>query len=84
MSLPGQLVGQNFARLDHNIIHVCFDIPTDLIKKALLDHTHDSGASILQTKRHGDIAETPERGDEGHLYFIWAKQTDLLVTRVCI
>ena len=42
------------------------------------------GIGILQTKWHGDIAKTPEWGDEGRFYFIGSIQMDLMIPGIRI
>ena len=71
-------------RLDHNVIHVCFHIPTDLSEQALLYHAHECGTSILETKGHSNIAKAPEWGDESCFYLIGPIQSDLMVPGICI
>jgi hypothetical protein len=52
--------------------------------QTLLHHAHESGAGVLETEWHGDIAETPEWGDKSCFYFIWPIQSDLVVPGVRI
>ena len=70
--------------LDHNVIHVCFHIPTDLSEQALLNHPHKCGSGNLQAEWHCDIIEAAKRGDKRCLYFVGSVQTDLVVPGVGI
>ena len=55
------------------------EIPAELRVCASLDCTLISGASILQTKRHGDITISPERGYECNFYLIFHSKFDLVI-----
>src|SRR3954468_484672 len=47
--------------------------------RAPLDCALVRGTSIFQTKRHGDITISPERGYESSLYLIFYSQFDLVI-----
>ena len=55
---------------------------TDLSEQALLNHPHECGADIFETKWHGDIAKAPKWGDESCFYLVGSVQTDLVVPEV--
>ena len=82
MSLQDQSAGRNLSELDHNIIHVCFHIPTDLSEQTLLNHPHECGSGILEAEWHGDITEAPEWSDESCFDLIGSIQTDMMVTGI--
>ena len=57
-------------RLNHDVIHVCFHILTDLSDQALMNHAHERGTSIIEAKGHSNIAKTPKQDDESRFYLV--------------
>src|SRR3954467_947606 len=55
------------------------EISAELGMSASLNCALISGTSILQTKRHGDIAISPERGYKCSLYLIFHSKFDLVI-----
>src|SRR3954462_6642178 len=56
------------------------EISAELSVRAPLNCALISGASILQTKGHGDIAISPKRGYENSLYLIFYIKFYLVIT----
>src|SRR4051812_10210874 len=54
-------------------------ISAELSVRAPLNCALISGASIIQTKRHGDITISPERVYENHLYLIFYNKFYLVI-----
>lgn len=55
----GQEIG-SLGRFNNDIIDVGLNIAWNLLMQAGLDGSLVSGPSILQTERHGDVAENSE------------------------
>src|SRR3954466_4063785 len=55
------------------------EISAELGVSASLDCALISSTSILQTKRHGDITVSPERGYECSFYLIFYSKFDLVI-----
>src|SRR3954467_6143675 len=55
------------------------EISAELGMSASLNCALISGTSILQTKRHGDITISPERGYKCSLYLIFYSKFDLVI-----
>src|SRR3954469_17579906 len=55
------------------------EISAELSVRAPLNDALVSGTSILQTKRHGDITISPERGYECSFYLIFYNKFDLVI-----
>jgi len=63
----------------HDVFDVGMHVPSDLRLEAFLHASLVRGTCISQTKRHGDIAISPVRGNKGCLYLILWFQLDLVV-----
>src|SRR3954462_4876656 len=55
------------------------EVSAELRVCASLDCALISGTSILQTKRHGDITTSPERGYECSFYLIFHSKFNLVI-----
>ena len=53
--------------LHHDVVHVDVDVAVELQQQAFLHAALESGTSVLQAERHGDVAVRPEGRDEGRL-----------------
>ena len=56
--------------LDDDVIDLGLGVAPDLPLEASLNGLLVGGAGILEAERHGVVAVSPERGDEGRLLFI--------------
>src|SRR3954470_18689102 len=55
------------------------EVSAELRVRASLNCALISGTSVLQTKRHGDITISPERGYECSFYLIFHNKFDLVI-----
>ena len=69
---------------DHDVVNVGLNGPPDEVPKTLKHTTLVCGPSVLQTKRHRDVAERSEGGDERCCELVGLFQCDLMVPGVCI
>src|SRR4051812_15205585 len=61
------------------IVHIDMEVSTELGVCTSLDCALISGTSILQTKRHGDITISPDRGYEYSFYLIFHSKFNLVI-----
>lgn len=70
--------------LDDGIVDVGLHIALELWLQTSLDHALVRGPSILEAKRHSDVAICVERCDERGLQAIRLLQVDLMISRITV
>jgi hypothetical protein len=68
----------------NDVIDIGFYVAPDLIGEALEHTLLVRRPNVLQTKRHGDVAEHLEGGDEGGCMLVGFLHSDLVVPQVGI